>query len=104
MFVNTESGPRAIAVANVDSLWINRGTAAPILGAIVALPCALFGAAVGGTVGSDPDSQGSSTKGALFSIIGLLAGGAVCGTVGAVVGSLIERWDLEYVRLSPVAT
>jgi len=104
MFVSTESGPRALAVANVDSVWIYRGTAAPILGLIAALPCAVFGGAVGGFVGGDPDSQGSSGKAALFSIIGILVGGVVCGSVGAGVGSLIERWRLEYVRLSPGAT
>ena len=104
IFVTTESGTRAIAASNVDSVWLYRGTAAPILGVIAALPCALFGAAVGGFVGGDPDSQGSSGKAALFSIIGLLAGGAVCGSVGAGVGSLIERWRLEYVRASPGAT
>jgi hypothetical protein len=104
MFVTTESGTRGIAVADVDSVWLYRGTAAPVLGLIAALPCAVFGAAVGGFVGGDADSQGSSGKAALFSIIGLLAGGAVCGSVGAGVGSLIERWRLEYVRLLPGAT
>ena len=99
MFVNTESGLRAIAVANVDSLWIYRGTAAPLLGLIAAIPCALYGAAAGGFIGTDPDGQPSSAKGIVFPIIGLVAGGAVCGLVGAGVGSLIERWRLEYVRL-----
>lgn len=98
VFVSTDSGVRAIAVVEVDSLWIYRGTAAPIVGLIAAIPCAAFGGAVGGFVGGDPDSQGSSAKAALFSIIGILAGGAVCGSVGAGVGSLIERWRLEYVR------
>jgi hypothetical protein len=100
MLVSTESGLRAIAVANVDSVWIYRGTAAPILGLIAAVPCALYGAAVGGFIAGDPDGgQHSAAQGILFPIIGLVAGGAVCGLVGAGVGSLIERWRLEYVRL-----
>jgi hypothetical protein len=103
MFVSTDSGLRAIAVANIDSLWSSRGTAALTVGLIAALPCALYGAAVGGFIGGDPDGQGSSGKAALYSIIGLLGGGAVCGSVGAGVGSLIERWRLEYARPSPAS-
>jgi hypothetical protein len=103
VFLNTGSGVRAIALANVDSLWV-RGTAAHLAGIIAAIPCALFGAMVGGFVGGDPDSQGSDRRGLLFSIIGLLGGGAVCGTVGAGVGSLIGRWQLEYPRPSDDAT
>jgi hypothetical protein len=100
VFVSTKSGLRAIAVANVDSVWIYRGTAAPILGLVAAVPCALYGAAVGGFIAGDPDGgRHSAAQGILFPIIGLVAGGAVCGLVGAGVGSLIERWRLEYVRL-----
>jgi hypothetical protein len=105
LFVNTWSGLRAIAVANIDSVWIYRGTAAPILGLIAAVPCALYGAAVGGFIAGDPDGgRHSAAQGILLPIIGLVAGGAVCGLVGAGVGSLIERWRLEYVRPSPGAT
>ena len=101
VFVSTESGVLAIALADVDSVWIYRGTAAPIVGLIFALPCAFFGGAVGNFIGGDPDGNGSSGKAAVYSIIGLLGGGAVCGAVGAGVGSLIERWRLEYVRDAP---
>ena len=102
--VSTESGPHAVAVGSVDSVWIYRGTAAPILGLIAALPCALYGGAVGAFLGSDPDGQPSSAKAVLYPIIGILAGGALCGTVGAGIGSLIERWRLEFARPSPSAT
>jgi hypothetical protein len=98
IFIGTESGPRAVAMGDVDSVWIHRGTAASLFGLIAGLPCALFGGAVGGFIGSDPDGKPGSTKSALFPIIGILAGGAVCGFAGAVIGSLIERWPLEYAR------
>jgi len=95
VYLNTDSGVRAIATANVDSLW-TQGTAARLVGIIAAVPCALFGAMVGGFVGGDPDGGGSPRREMLFSIIGLLGGGAVCGSVGAAIGSLIWRWQLEY--------
>ena len=95
VYLNTDSGVRAFRMASVDSLWIG-GTAARLIGIIAAVPCALYGAMVGGFLGSDPDGNGSEGRGLLFSVIGLLGGGAVCGMVGAGVGSLIWRWELEY--------
>ena len=100
VLLNTDSGLRAIGIANIDSLWVQRGTAAPIFGIIAAVPCALFGAMVGGTIGGDPDSNGSRRREILLPIVGLLGGSAVCGSVGAGIGSLIPRWRLEYPQLS----
>lgn len=96
VLLNTGAGMRAIAMVNVDSVWIQTD-AARIIGIIAAVPCALFGAMVGGFLGSDPDGgKHSPLSEILFPIIGLLGGGAVCGAVGAGVGSLIPRWQLEY--------
>jgi hypothetical protein len=103
VYLNTDSGVRAIAMAKVDSLWI-QGTAARLFGIIAGVPCALFGAMVGGFIGGDPDSRGSPRRELLLSIVGLLGGGAVCGSVGVGVGSLIRRWQLEYPRPSEDAT
>jgi hypothetical protein len=96
VFLDTYSGMRAIAVADVDSVWVQRGTAALLVGIITGFPCAAFGAMIGGFIGGDPDSKGSPGREALLTIVGFLGGGLVCGSVGAAVGSLIRRWELEY--------
>lgn len=101
--LNTGAGMRAIAIVKVDSVWIQT-TAARIVGIIAAVPCALFGAWVGGFIGGDPDGNPSPQREILFPIIGMLGGGAVCGAVGAGVGSLIPLWRLEYPRPSEDAT
>jgi hypothetical protein len=99
VFLNTDAGMRAIATVNVDSVWI-QSTAARIVGIIAAVPCALFGASVGGFIGSDPDGNPTPLRGILFPVIGMVGGGAVCGLIGAGIGSLIPRWQLEYPRPS----
>ena len=104
VFLNTDPGVRAIAVVNVDSVWVQRGTAALLVGFITGLPCALFGAMVGDFIGGDPDSQGSPGRATVGMLLGFLGGGLVCGSVGAGIGSLIRRWRLEYARPANTAT
>lgn len=94
--LDTYSAMRAIAVVDIDSVWVQRGTAAVLVGIIVGIPCAAFGAMIGGFIGGDPDSRGSPGREAVLTILGFLGGGLVCGSVGAGVGSLIRRWELEY--------
>jgi hypothetical protein len=96
VFLSTDSGMRVIAVADVDSVWVQRGSAAPILGIITAVPCAVFGALVGGFIGGDPDSNGSPRREMLLTLGGFVGGALVCGSVGAAIGSSIRRWPLEY--------
>ena len=98
VLLDTYSGMRAIAVVDVDSVWVQRGTAAVLVGIIAGFPCAVFGAMIGSFIGGDPDSKGSPGREAVLTIVGFLGGGLVCGTVGAGVGSLIRRWELEYPR------
>jgi hypothetical protein len=97
VLLNTDSGVRVISLVNVDSLWVQHGTAAPILGIIVGVPCAVFGGMVGSLAGG-PDSSGGSGSAAAGIIIGMLGGGFVCGSIGAGIGSLFRRWRLEYAR------
>ena len=97
VLLNTDSGVRAIALVNVDSIWVQHGTAAPILGIIAGVPCAVFGGLVGSLAGG-PDSSGGSGSAAVGIIIGMLGGGFVCGSIGAGIGSFIRRWRLEYAR------
>ena len=100
VFVVTEQGVRAFAVSEVDSLWV-QGTAATLVGIVAAVPCAIFGGMVGDFIGGDPDGNGSSGRASLYSLIGVAVGGVVCGTVGAIFGSLIPQWRLEYARSGP---
>jgi hypothetical protein len=97
VLVATEQGPRAFQVAEVDSLWV-QGTAAVLVGMVAALPCAIFGGMVGDFIGGDPDGNGTPGRALAYSFIGLAVGGVVCGSAGAILGSLIPRWRLEYVR------
>jgi hypothetical protein len=98
VLLNTDSGVLAIALANVDSVWVPRGSAALLVGLIAGLPCALFGGIVGNSIGGDPDGPGSPGRATVLTILGFLGGGLVCGSGGAIIGSLIRYWHLEYAR------
>jgi hypothetical protein len=98
VFVSTYSDVFTVAAVDVDSMWVQHGTAAPIVGLILGVPCALYGGLVGAFIGGDPDSQGSQRRATLGLLIGMAGGGAVCGSVGALMGSFIRRWRLEYAR------
>jgi hypothetical protein len=97
VLLDTDAEVRAIATANVDSVWVRRGSAARTLGIVAAVPCALFGAAVGASLAGGPDGGGKSA-GTLGGLMGGLIAGSVCGAAGAGVGSLIRGWQLEYAR------
>jgi hypothetical protein len=99
---STPNGDRAVAAANVDSIWI-KGSAAPILGLIAAVPCAVYGGLVGAFIGGDPDGNGSPGRATIGLLIGMIGGGAVCGSLGAAIGSLIPRWRLRYARMVETA-
>jgi hypothetical protein len=98
VWVDTETGLRTIAVADVDSLWAQHGTAARTVGLIAAVPCAVFGAMVGEFIATDPDGNGRPGRGPIGALIGAVIGGAPCGLLGAVLGSFFRRWRLEYAR------
>jgi hypothetical protein len=104
VLLTTESGLRAIAVSNVDSVWLQNGTAAPILGIIAGVPCAVFGGLVGSFIGGDADSNGSPRREIVLGLVGFVGGAFVCGSVGAGIGSLIRRWKLEYARPAEAVT
>jgi hypothetical protein len=101
--VDTDQGSRKLAIVDIDSLWVQRGTAALTVGILVALPCAVFGALVGSFLATDPDSGGRPGHGFLGGLIGFVIGGAPCGLVGAALGSLIRPWRLEFARTAQVA-
>jgi hypothetical protein len=98
VMLETSSGVRAIPLRDVDSVWVQNGTAAPIVGVIAAVPCAIFGGMVGSFIGNDPDGSSSSRHPIILTLVGLVGGGAVCGAVGAGAGSAIKRWQLEFAR------
>jgi hypothetical protein len=96
--VSDYSEVHMIAVADVDSMWVQHGSAAPRVGLILGVPCALFGGLVGSFIGSDPDSNGSPRRATVLLILGMAGGGVVCGSAGAFIGSWFRRWRLEYAR------
>jgi hypothetical protein len=93
-----------IAVVDVDSMWVQHGSAAPIVGLILGVPCAVYGGLVGAFIGSDPDSNGSPRRATVLIILGTAGGGFVCGSAGAFIGSWFPRWRLEYARPTEAAT
>ena len=98
VWVDTDRGAHTIAMVDIDSLWVQHGTAALTVGIIAAVPCAVFGALVGEFIATDPDSNGRPGRGPLGALIGAVLGGAPCGGLGAVIGSFFRRWRLEYAR------
>jgi hypothetical protein len=89
------SSERAIALADIDSVWVQRdfGRGLAIVGGAV---CALIGGALGGLIAADPDSGDASVTGGI--LIGGTIFGAICGAGGWLVGDLIRTWRLEYAR------
>lgn len=88
----------AIAVVDVDSLWVQRGTAALVLGAIAAAPCALYLGLAFHSLATGPDGNRRGEAGPVAALVGGLIGGVACGAVGAGIGSFIRLWRLEYAR------
>ena len=102
--VSNYSEVHMIAVADVDSMWVQHGSAAPIVGLVLGVPCAVYGGLVGAFIGSDPDSNGSPRRATALIILGTAGGGFVCGSAGAFIGSWFRRWRLEYARPTEDAT
>ena len=101
--VDTDQGARTLAMVDVDSLWVQRGTAALTVGILAAVPCAVFGALVGTFIATDPDSNGRPGRGPLGALIGIVVGGVPCGLLGAGLGSLIRPWRLEFAHTAQAA-
>jgi len=89
---------RRVAVSEVDSLWVQRGTAVRPVAIVAAVPCAVYGALVGAFLATDPDSNGRPGRGPIGALIGGAAGALPCGFAGAGVGYLIKRWRLKFAR------
>ena len=89
------SSERAIALADIDSVWVRRD-AARSLGFFGAAVCALAGIGLGTMIANDPDSGGGSAVPAI--VFGGTLFGAICGAGGWLLGSVIRTWRLEYAR------
>src|SRR5579859_5626080 len=79
VLLDTDAGVRTIAAANVDSVWVRRGTAAMTVGMIAAVPCALYAGLVGAVIAGDPDSNGGPSHVPHGALVGAVIGGVVCG-------------------------
>jgi hypothetical protein len=87
------SSERAIALAEIDSVWVRRD-AGRDLGLVFGGACAFSGGVLGGVIATGPDSGGGSPLGAIA--IGAAFGGAICGAAGWLLGSVIQTWRLHY--------
>jgi hypothetical protein len=84
---------RAIALADIDSVWVRRDagrTLALVFGGL----CAIVGGGVAGSIATGPDSGSGSPLPAIA--FAAAVGGAICGAAGWLVGSLVQTWELEY--------
>ncbi len=95
---------RAVALVDIDSLWVQRGSAAHMLGIVAAVPCAVYGGLLGAFLATDPDNLGRPGRGPAGALTVGALGGVICGSLGAGIGSLIKRWRLEYARPPEAAT
>lgn len=94
----SERGTRSLALQEVDSLWMSRGSAARIVGIVAAVPCAIYGGLLGAFLATDPDSNGRPGRAPIGAMVGGAAGALACGLPAAGIGSLVKRWRLEYSR------
>lgn len=98
IIVVNDHGRRAISMADIDSVWTQRGSLAGIIGIFAAVPCAILGGLFGNFLGNDPDSGGRPGHGAGAAAAVAVEGGLACGFAGAALGSAIRPWRLEYPR------
>jgi len=87
------SSERAIAIADIDSVWVRRD-AGRDLGLIFGGACAFIGGVFGGVIATGPDSGSGSPLPAIAT--GATFGGAICGAAGWLLGSVIQTWRLYY--------
>lgn len=97
VFLENNDGMHGISITDVDTVWAQKGTAALLVGAIAATPCAIFGMMVGNFIATDPDGN-RPMPGVVGALIGGVVGALPCGLVGGAVGSFVRRWRLEYPR------
>lgn len=94
-FVIDRGTGRAVALADIDSVWVRRDAALG-LGIIGGVMGAILGGTLGGLIATDPDSGDMSPVAPI--LIGGTLGGAIFGAGAWLLGSFIRTWRLEYAR------
>jgi hypothetical protein len=84
----------ALPIAEIDSVWTTRGKAGVGFG-LGAATCVLFAGLA--TLSANSSDSGLDIGAATFLTVAVLST-AVCGGAGALLGSSVRPWRLEYAR------
>ena len=101
MVASIQGSRWTLALADIDTVWVRRGTWALLGAATTGVPSAIYGAALGAFLATDPDSNGKPGQGPRGAIFGGALFGALGALPGAFIGSLVTRWKVIYVRRAP---
>lgn len=90
-----------LALADIDTVWVKKGSRAALGAAITGVPAAIWGAGLGYVLATDPDSNRKPGGGLQAALVGGTIFGLIGAIPGALLGSVITRWARIYVRGAP---
>ncbi|MBA3646404.1 MAG: hypothetical protein H0W63_09520 [Gemmatimonadaceae bacterium] len=92
---------RSFAPADIDTLWVKKGSYGLVGAAITGVPSAVLGAFAGASLATDRDSNGKPGSGPKGAIWGAFLLGVIGAIPGAIVGSVFPRWQRVYAHALP---